>query len=62
MHLPYHYLYIYALAVLLSQHVHRLVTCILQLLKTSLRWIAIDKKWEYHGNRIKMDDLGIPGF
>ena len=27
-----------------SQHVHRLATCTLQLLKTSLRWIAIDKK------------------
>ena len=27
-----------------SQHVHRLATCTLQLLKTSRRWIAIDKK------------------
>jgi hypothetical protein len=28
----------------------------------SLRWIAIDKKWEYNGNSIKMDDFGVPGF
>ena len=41
-----------------SQHVHRLATCTLQLLKTSLRWIAIDKKskwiiWGYPDFRIQ---------